>query len=94
MTGTELIDPTECLPPHRITHPEKLDELRESMSEHGWLGGPLAGYRLRNGAIQLISGSHRVIAARLAGLKRIPAKVHPEWHVRSVWGTDEWSSLF
>lgn len=84
---------SSCLPPHRITHPEKLEELLESMKLIGWLGMPLVGYRLDDGMVQLITGSHRIVAAELAGLEAVPVEVYSEEYVRSIWGTDHWLSL-
>jgi ParB-like chromosome segregation protein Spo0J len=78
-----------CSPPHRITHEEKLRSLTQSMRQGGWVGRPLIGYTAASG-IQLISGSHRIVAAKDAGLATVPVKVYTENYIKQIWGTDEW----
>jgi ParB-like chromosome segregation protein Spo0J len=88
-----LLNASMCLPPHRITHPEKLDELIESFKKLGWDNAKpkLIGYSFY-GMVQLITGSHRWWAAKLVGIK-IPVKVYSYSHIKSIWGTDEWITL-
>lgn len=87
-----LFDPVSLIPPHRITRPEQVDELQESMLHVGWRGQPLFGYPFEGG-IQLLTGTHRRMAAIRAGL-HVPVKVHSLSQVQDIWGTDNWSTLF
>ncbi|MBM3988030.1 MAG: ParB/RepB/Spo0J family partition protein, partial [Planctomycetes bacterium] len=65
-----LIDPNPFQP--RVTmDPAGLEELRDSISNHGILQ-PIVVRKL-DGRYQIISGERRWRAARLAGLERIPA---------------------
>ncbi len=65
-----LIDPNPFQP--RVTmDPAGLEELRDSISNHGVLQ-PIV-VRKMDGRYQIISGERRWRAARLAGLERIPA---------------------
>ena len=53
---------------HGIQDHEKLEALIESMERDGWQGVPL----VRVGESWLITGSHRVVAARNAELETVP----------------------
>jgi len=53
---------------------EALNELVSSVSEHGIIQ-PITVRKAANNSYQLITGERRIRAARLAGLKRIPAYV-------------------
>lgn len=90
-----MIEPTSLIPPHRITHEDRLIDLQASLRARGWLGLPLIGYRLADGSggLQLLSGTHRRMAAVNLGLRSVPVVVYPEWVVRAVWGSDRWSLL-
>jgi hypothetical protein len=87
--AVEWLDPCECDPPHRVTHPEKLVDLLTDMDDHGWRGAALVGYRQADGRVQLMSGSHRHAATAFLRI-RVPVEVYPEDCVRTVWGTDDW----
>jgi len=66
------VSPWRCDPPHRISHPEKLDELTRLLAKGWGKGHPaLVGYPYGE-RIQLLSGSHRIVAAQRAHLKAIP----------------------
>jgi ParB family chromosome partitioning protein len=58
--------------PRKDFTPEALDELVESIREHGVIQ-PVTLRIIPDGKYQLISGERRVRASRLAGLKEIPA---------------------
>lgn len=85
------IETWRCDPPHRITHPEKYDELRSEFIARGWGDGcpALLGYSL-DGRVQLVSGSQRWAAAHDAGLKQIPVVVVSYDDAREFWGSDQW----
>ncbi|MFQ5380666.1 MAG: ParB/RepB/Spo0J family partition protein [Dehalococcoidia bacterium] len=51
--------------------PEQLEELADSIREHGIIQ-PLVVSRVSGGGFQLIAGERRLQAARLAGLKSVP----------------------
>ncbi len=76
MTGVSEIDvaAVELNPyqPRTDFDPVALDELAASIRIHGVIQ-PVTVRRLESGRFQLISGERRLRAARLAGLKRIPA---------------------
>lgn len=62
--------------PHKVTHPEKLDELTYIFQKWGWDRSKPALVGYRNGEhVQLLSGTHRAVAAFQAGLKHIPVVV-------------------
>jgi len=60
--------------PRRSFDPEKLEELAESIRQHGVIQ-PLTVRKLSSGYYQIIAGERRWRAARLAGLEEIPAVV-------------------
>lgn len=60
--------------PRRDFDPVALEELAESIGEHGILQ-PLTVRELPNGYYQIIAGERRWRAARMAGLQTIPAMV-------------------
>jgi hypothetical protein len=89
------ISPEECLPPHGISHPNKVFELAEKMQENGWGKGqePLVGYWL-NGWFQLLSGTHRHGAAILVGLAKIPVVMRPIQRVKEAFGDlEKWHEI-
>jgi len=88
------LNPDRCLPPHKVTHPNKLEELKADMLANGWrLGEPiLLGYWDEQARkVQLVSGSHRWAAAQELGLK-IPVEVLSYKRAYELWGTEEWCS--
>ncbi len=86
MIQHKWLDPSECLPPHAITHPEKVDELARMFKRGGWSPQEpsLVGYPYYH-LTQLLSGSHRHAAALLAGI-RVPVVIVPNGVVESRWG--------
>ena len=58
--------------PRRSFDPEKLEELAESIRQHGVIQ-PLTVRKLSSGYYQIIAGERRWRAARMAGLEDIPA---------------------
>lgn len=60
--------------PRNIFNEEALQDLAESIKEHGVLQ-PLTVRRLEGGYYQIIAGERRWRASRLAGLKEVPARV-------------------
>ena len=60
--------------PRHIFDPEKLEELAESIRQHGIIQ-PLTVRRLSSGYYQIIAGERRWRAAKLAGLQEVPAVV-------------------
>jgi ParB family chromosome partitioning protein len=68
------IDPSPHQPRMRV-HPEALAELAHSIKETGVLQPVLVRPAKRRGRFQLIAGERRLRAAKLAGLRRIPAVV-------------------
>ena len=60
--------------PRRVFDPEKLEELAESIREHGIIQ-PLTVRKLSSGYYQIIAGERRWRAARLAGLSEVPVNI-------------------
>lgn len=81
------------MPPHGLTHPDKLEELIAAFEKNGWDESKpnLLGYPWQ-GKIQLISGSHRWLAADYT-IGKIPVEEYSYEYIASIWGTDEWVKL-
>lgn len=89
------IDPEECDAPHGLdmSNPHdfnKVEALREDFIKEGFNKDypALVGYPL-NGRIQLLSGTHRHLAAKQAGIK-LPVTLWLRSDVEETWGTDWW----
>lgn len=97
-SAAEWIYPDMCIPPHKVTHPDKVDSLAKDFEDYGWWGPALIGYftydKPSEGyALQLLSGSHRWAAALLVGVK-IPVIIKSEGEVEAAWGhLDKWKAL-
>lgn len=61
--------------PRNMMHPEKLDELTDSVREHGVLQPLIVTLGEAKGEYILIAGERRLQAARLAGLNSVPVLV-------------------
>lgn len=90
------LSPQFCAPPHKLTHPEKYQELYEVFLKEGWgkdypalLGYPFFLNHQNSSIIQLISGTHRWFAALKAGIM-IPVVIHDFSFIQKIWGTDDW----
>jgi ParB-like chromosome segregation protein Spo0J len=87
-----FVDPRLLTPPHRVTRPEHVDELAESMAGGGWQGCPLVGYPCLGG-FQLLTGTHRRAAALRVGIL-VPLIVRGTKEVREAWGdVERWRKL-
>lgn len=65
----------EICPPHEVRDTEKYDRLVEAFAD-GWVGRPLLVENLGEGyGYQSWTGSHRIAAARAAGIETIPVVV-------------------
>jgi|694.fasta_scaffold57713_6 hypothetical protein len=91
-TKVKWINPKFCIPPHRVTHPDKFIDLCKQFTISGWdtKKPTLVGYNYKG--IQLISGSHRWAAASHSNIK-IPVIIYPYETIMRIWGTDEWLEL-
>jgi hypothetical protein len=86
------LSPSDCDPPHRVTHPEKRDALTVALRAPWEPSCPvLLGYPL-DGRVQLISGSHRHAAAVVAECL-LPVYLYPYETIAELWGTDDWVAL-
>jgi hypothetical protein len=87
--------PTSALcPPHGVSHPDHVIELANHFVERGWDPScpALIGYPWEQG-VQLLSGSHRWIAAGMAEIL-VPVVVVPFSEVEDSWGDlDKWKRL-
>lgn len=72
--GLRRLDVSEIEPLHEVQDEDKLADLARAMEEDGWLGRPLLVEDLGRGSgYRAWTGSHRLPAARLAGLESVPA---------------------
>lgn len=72
------IDPHGIVPPHKVKNPEKYRELRKRMERGGWRGRPLLAYVVPGmNKPHSLTGSHRIKAARDAGLPSVPVVMLP-----------------
>jgi ParB family chromosome partitioning protein len=74
LAPVEKILPNPRQPRNRL-HPEGLDELTNSIREHGVLQPLIVTSQESNGEYTLIAGERRLQAARLAGLRSVPVIV-------------------
>jgi len=63
--------------PRRIFNPEKLQELAESIKEHGIIQ-PMVVTERDDGKYEILVGERRFRASKLAGLTKVPALVSPK----------------
>lgn len=71
----EKIVPNEYQP-RRIFNPEKLQELADSIREHGIIQ-PIVVVERENDKYEIIVGERRFRASQIAGLAKIPAYINP-----------------
>jgi hypothetical protein len=71
----------------------KVERLKQSFSQWGFDPGEpaLVGYP-RDGRVQLLSGTHRHLAAKQAGIM-LPVTLKLRSIVEAAWGTDAWDDL-
>lgn len=67
------LSPSDCIPPHRVARPEQVEVLASEFIKNGWGSGypALVGYldmNYRGSKVQLLSGSHRWAASKIAEL--------------------------
>ena len=76
-SGVEMLNIDEIKPfrhhPFHLYEGERLDDMVESIKEHGILNPVIV--RTVHGTYEMLSGHNRQNAAKLAGLKQIPAFV-------------------
>jgi hypothetical protein len=92
------VDPKDCIPPHGLDMEskrdyEKVERLTKEFKANGFdLNMPaLVGYPLED-KIQLLSGTHRHLAAIKAGIK-LPITLWLRSDVERMWGTELWVGL-
>jgi len=88
------LDPLDIHPPHGAQLPRQFNELVEDMAANGWKGRPLLVIRCVSGKFQAWTGSHRIAAARKAGLQEVPCyvvmeKVLLRHDVDATWPVDD-----
>ncbi len=84
------ISPFEIEPLHEVRNQSAVAEIVQEMSENGWRGRPLLVIR-STGRFVAWTGSHRIAAARDAGLATVPCYVLDEsrlaaYDVDARWG--------
>lgn len=90
-----MINPKDCIPPHRVSYPNKVIDLANKFVKKGWgkYHLPLIGYYI-NKKLQLLSGTHRHAAAIMAGLDRIPVLIRGIKEVKDAYGNlKKWEKL-
>ena len=65
-------EPSEVRPFHEVRDSAKLEKLVKAMEENGWVGRPLLAIDKGNEGFEALTGSHRLEAAKKAGLDEIP----------------------
>lgn len=71
LDNSEYENPKYITPVHEVRDTKKLQNLTESMQKNGWQGRPILAYDVGRGP-EALTGSHRIAAARAAGIKKIP----------------------
>ncbi len=91
------VSPDDCEPPHGLDMESerdfnKVEMLRKEFETNGFdLKMPaLVGYPLE-GRIQLLSGTHRHLAAKQAGIL-LPVTLWLRSDIEKMWGTDMWDN--
>lgn len=59
---------------HEVTRKGLVKTLVADMKRFGWRGRPVLGERLPDGRVQAWTASHRIAAARKAGLRAVPVR--------------------
>ena len=77
------IAPNEIEPLHSPNVMALYRDLVRSMKKDGWKGRPLLVIECANGSFVAWTGSHRIAAAREAGLDSIPCYIIPELLIES-----------
>lgn len=67
-SGEQTVHAKTVTPLHEIKSKGKLGEIKQSMKSGGWKGRPLLAVETENGKLQGLTGSHRIVAAKSAGL--------------------------
>lgn len=86
MIGLNYLRASECIPPHRVTHPERVERLVTAFRDGGWdIRKPaLVGYPF-GGKVQLLNGAARWEAAEEVGIL-IPVMVCSRIRVEACYG--------
>ena len=78
MNNIEYIEVEKLKPfenhPYKVKNDEEMDNLIESIREHGILS-PIIARPIENNEYEIISGHRRLFAGKQAGLTKIPAMV-------------------
>src|ERR1700753_448665 len=65
-------------PVNSVTDPKKLEGLIERFREDGWNGRPILVIKGHHNGVQALTGSHRIYAAKKAGIEVPVVEVNPE----------------
>ena len=68
---TKLVSESQIIECHEVTNQEKFEALVEDMKNNGWNGRSLIVIDC-GGEYKALTGSHRLAAARKAGIEKIP----------------------
>lgn len=78
MNNIEYIEVEKLKPfenhPYKVKNDEKMDNLIESIREHGILS-PIIARPIENNEYEIISGHRRLFAGKRAGLLKVPARL-------------------
>ena len=92
------VDPQDCIAPHSLDmqterDANKVEWLREQFEENGFDldCSTLVGYPL-DGKIQLLSGTHRHLAAKQANIL-LPVTLWLRSDIERMWGTELWDEV-
>jgi hypothetical protein len=73
MNADETLDPRRIVEIHSVQDKNKFERITKSMSAEGWKGDPLLVWEDGSGGVWALNGSHRIAAARKAGID-VPVK--------------------
>ena len=77
LEAEKFINPSSIKPLNKVEDRKKYNEILESMKQEGWQGRPILAYE-ENGKTKALTGSHRIYAARKAGIDVPVVMVKPE----------------
>lgn len=81
------------LTPHEVREKSKFEKLVASFKDNGWEGRPLLVEKGEGSLRQSWTGSHRIAAAKKAGLEEIPCYVLDDAMLDDHEDDEEWSNL-
>lgn len=82
------LSPARIQPPHAVQDSAKLSALVATMTASGWQGRAILAYQ-HGDDVMALTGSHRIAAARAAGLDEVPVLLIADQTVVDSWGDEQ-----